>query len=120
MSETQTTQVCPLADRKCVPCQGGTPPLKGEALKEFVGQIAPAWQVVEELHISRTFKFRNFVEALAFVNRVGALAEQEGHHPDIYLTWGKVRIELSTHKIGGLSRNDFVEAARIDREAVSL
>jgi len=115
MSQTQTTQACPLADRKCVPCQGGTPPLKGDELKSLAGQIDPAWRVVEEHHLSREFKFRNFAEALAFVDRVGALAEREGHHPDIYLSWGKVRIELWTHKIGGLSQSDLILAAKIDK-----
>ena len=115
MSETQTGPSCSLADRKCVPCQGGTPPLKGDALKQFQSQIDPAWQVVEEHHLSRTFKFRNFADALAFVNRVGALAEAEGHHPEIYLSWGKARIELFTHKIGGLSPSDLILAAKIDR-----
>ncbi len=115
MTQTQMTQACPLADRKCVPCQGGTPPLRGQALQALAAQLDPAWQVIEEHHLSRTFKFRDFAEALAFVNRVGALAEGEGHHPEIYLTWGKARIELFTHKIGGLSESDFVMAAKIDR-----
>ena len=115
MSETQTTEACPLADRKCVPCQGGTPPLKGEALTRLAGRIDPAWQVVDEHHLSRTYKFKNFAEALAFVDRVGALAEREGHHPEICFTWGRARIELFTHKIGGLSESDLVMAAKIDR-----
>ena len=115
MSETQTTQACSLADRKCVPCQGGTPPLKGEALAALRTQIDPAWEVIEEHHLARAFKFRNFAEALAFVNRVGALAEEQGHHPEMSFTWGKVRIETFTHKIGGLSESDFILAAKIDR-----
>jgi 4a-hydroxytetrahydrobiopterin dehydratase len=115
MSETQTVQGQSLADRKCAPCQGGTPPLKGSALRKLHAQINPAWVVLEENRLSRAFKFPNFALALAFVNRVGALAEEEGHHPDIYLSWGKVRVELSTHKIGGLSDNDFILAAKIDR-----
>ena len=115
MSEAKTTQVCPLAQRKCVPCQGGTPPLKGEALRQLASQINPAWEVIDEHHVTRTFKFRDFADALAFVNKVGALAEAEGHHPDIYLAWGKVRVELFTHKIGGLSESDMVMAAKIDR-----
>ena len=115
MSETQTPQVCPLADGKCVPCQGGTPPLKGEALRQLASQINSAWEVIDEHHLARTFKFRNFIEALAFVNKLGALAEEQGHHPEIYFTWGKVRVELFTHKIGGLSQSDLVMAAKIDR-----
>jgi 4a-hydroxytetrahydrobiopterin dehydratase len=115
MSDMQTALHIPLADRKCVPCQGGTPPLKGEVLKHLVAEISPEWQVIEEHHLSRTFKFHDFKEALAFVNRVGALAEEENHHPEIVLSWGKVRIELFTHKIGGLSDSDLVMAAKIDR-----
>jgi 4a-hydroxytetrahydrobiopterin dehydratase len=115
MNDTQTTQNPSLADRKCVACQGGTSPLKGDALKQLQSQIDPAWQVVEEHHLSRAFKFPNFADALAFVNRVGALAEAENHHPEIYLTWGKARIELFTHKIGGLSESDMILAAKIDR-----
>ena len=113
MSNTQTSQ-CSLADRKCVPCQGGTPPLKGQTLADLVAQT-PLWQVVDDVKITRTFKFKDFAEALAFVNRVGALAEEQGHHPDIYFTWGKVRIELSTHKIKGLSESDLILAAKIDK-----
>jgi 4a-hydroxytetrahydrobiopterin dehydratase len=115
MNDTQTMQISLLADRKCVACQGGTAPLKGDVLKQFLSQINPAWEMVEEHHITRTFKFRNFAEALAFVNRVGALAEEQNHHPEISFTWGKVRIELSTHKIGGLSESDMILAAKIDR-----
>ena len=75
----------------------------------------PDWDVVGEHHLSRTFRFPNFVDALAFVNRVGALAEEEGHHPDICFTWGRVRIEIHTHKIDGLTASDFILAAKIDR-----
>jgi 4a-hydroxytetrahydrobiopterin dehydratase len=114
MSESQTA-VCSLADRKGVPCQGGTPPLKGEALAARRAQLGPSWELIEEHRLARSFKFRNFAEALAFVNRLGALAEEQGHHPDIFLTWGKVRVETFTHKIGGLSESDFILAAKIDR-----
>ena len=93
---------------------GGTAPLKGDLLKQFLGQINPAWEMVEEHHITRTFKFRNFAEALAFVNRVGALAESQQHHPDIYLAWGKVKLTIWTHKINGLTESDFVLAAKAD------
>jgi 4a-hydroxytetrahydrobiopterin dehydratase len=117
MSQIQT-QACSLADRKCVPCQGGTPPLKGEAIGALRSQLNPAWEVMDEHHLARTFKFRDFAAALAFVNKVAAIAEEEGHHPDIRLSWGKVRVETFTHKIGGLSESDFVLAAKIDRLAL--
>jgi 4a-hydroxytetrahydrobiopterin dehydratase len=103
-----------LADKKCVPCRGGTPPLKGKELKDL-HRIVPQWNVVEEHHITREYKFPDFAQALEFVNRVGALAEEQGHHPDILLAWGKVGITLWTHKVDGLTESDFIMAAKIDR-----
>ncbi len=102
-----------LASKTCVPCRGGVPPLKGAELHTFSHQL-PNWSVVDEHHITRTFTFPDFKEALAFVNRVGAVAEQQGHHPDILLTWGKVAITIWTHKIDGLTESDFIMAAKID------
>ncbi|MBI5723507.1 MAG: 4a-hydroxytetrahydrobiopterin dehydratase [Planctomycetes bacterium] len=107
---------CPLDQRTCVPCRGGVEPLKGGALAELAGQT-PGWEVVNEHHLSRTFRFPDFVKALEFVNKVGATAEQQGHHPDIYLTWGRARIETHTHKIDGLTESDFILAAKISRLA---
>jgi 4a-hydroxytetrahydrobiopterin dehydratase len=103
-----------LADKKCVPCRGGVPPLKGSALDALHQQV-PQWTVSNEHHLSREFRFPDFKQALAFVNRVGEVAEQEGHHPDIQLSWGKVGITLWTHKIDGLTESDFILAAKIDR-----
>jgi 4a-hydroxytetrahydrobiopterin dehydratase len=103
-----------LASERCVPCRGGTPPLKGEELTALARELGNGWRVVDEHHLEKEFAFRDFAEALAFTNSVGALAEEEGHHPDIYLAWGKVRITIWTHKIDGLSRSDFVLAAKID------
>jgi 4a-hydroxytetrahydrobiopterin dehydratase len=105
---------CKLSDKKCVPCQGGVPPLAGEELKKLAAELGGGWAVVEERRLERTFKFKNFAEALAFTNRVGALAEAEGHHPDIHLSWGRVKIILTTHKINGLTESDFIMAAKID------
>jgi len=106
-----------LAQRNCVPCRGGVPPLKGDKLKEFHQQLAdPAqWSVVNEHRIARVYKFPDFKSALAFVNRVGALAEEQGHHPDILLRWGKVEITLWTHAVDGLTESDFILAAKIDQ-----
>jgi 4a-hydroxytetrahydrobiopterin dehydratase len=104
-----------LADQHCVPCRGGVPPLKGEQLEKMKAQT-PEWSVVDEHHLERVFKFPDFKTALNFVNRVGAIAEQEGHHPDLYLAWGKVGVKIWTHKIDGLTDSDFVLAAKIDRE----
>ena len=102
-----------LARKECVPCKGGVPPLKGEELKQLSEQVE-GWDVIEEHHLSKTYKFPNFVKALEFVNKVGSIAEQQGHHPNIFLTWGKARIETWTHKIDGLTESDFILAAKID------
>ncbi len=103
-----------LADKKCVPCRGGVPPLKGQIVNDLA-RMLPQWNVVNEHHLQRAFKFPNFRSALDFTNRVGELAEREGHHPDIYLAWGKVEVTIWTHKIDGLTESDFILAAKIDR-----
>jgi len=103
-----------LADKKCVPCRGGVPALKGAAL-EALHTSVPQWRIENEHHLRREFKFPDFKQALDFVNRVGALAEEQGHHPDILLAWGKAEITLWTHKIDGLTESDFIMAAKIDR-----
>jgi 4a-hydroxytetrahydrobiopterin dehydratase len=103
-----------LADKKCVPCRGGVPPLKGTEL-ESLQQSVPKWMISDEHHLHREFKFPDFQLALEFVNRVGAVAEEQGHHPDILVAWGKVAITLWTHKIDGLTESDFIMAAKIDR-----
>ena len=102
-----------LAEKSCVPCRGGIPPLTGAQLHEFSHQL-PNWEVISEHHLKRTFTFPDFVSALAFVNRIGEVAEKEGHHPDVYLGWGKVEILIWTHKIDGLTESDFILAAKID------
>jgi len=103
-----------LADRSCVPCRGGVSPLEGEALDQLSAQL-PDWKVVDGHHIKKTFLFPDFKMALDFVNRVGAVAEAEGHHPDLCLAWGRVDTITYTHKIKGLTESDFVLAAKIDR-----
>jgi 4a-hydroxytetrahydrobiopterin dehydratase len=103
-----------LAAKTCVPCRGGVPPLKGEPLATLQRQL-PQWQVVKEHHLTREFKFPDFRQALEFVNRVGAIAEEQGHHPDILLTWGRAEITIWTHKIDGLTESDFILAAKIDQ-----
>jgi 4a-hydroxytetrahydrobiopterin dehydratase len=105
-----------LAARNCVPCRGDVPALKGEALHSFSHQL-PNWKVVDEHQVSRVFKFPDFKNALQFVNRVGELAEEQGHHPDVFLAWGKVEITLWTHAVNGLTESDFVMAAKIDQIA---
>lgn len=103
-----------LAQRECVPCRGGVPPMDGAQIKAFSAQV-PDWQVVEEHHLAKSYQFKNFRETLDFVNRVGELAEAQGHHPDICFGWGKADITIWTHKINGLTESDFVLAAKIDR-----
>ena len=104
-----------LAEKKGTPCQGGVAPLKGEVLKQHAEQLGTGWEIVEEAHLQKTFKFDDFRQALGFVNRVGEVAEEEGHHPDIHLTYGQATITLWTHKINGLHENDFILAAKIDQ-----
>jgi 4a-hydroxytetrahydrobiopterin dehydratase len=102
-----------LANRKCEPCEAGVPALKGEEMRKLYAQLE-GWTVVNEHHLEKEYRFRDFADALAFVNRLGAAAEAEGHHPDIFLTWGKVGVTLWTHSVGGLSENDFILAAKAD------
>ena len=109
-----------LAAKQCVPCRGGVPPLAAGPLEELLGQLGPnGWQVVENHHLEKSYTFADFSLALAFVNRLGALAEEQGHHPDIYLAWGKVRVTVWTHKIDGLTESDFVLAAKADAALIA-
>ncbi len=114
MSETVEQHAEPLAERACVPCKGGVSPMKGTEIEGYLARVE-AWHVIDEHHLTKLYKFGNFAEALAFVNRVGEVAEAEGHHPDLYLAWGKVKVEIWTHKIDGLTESDFVFAAKCDR-----
>jgi 4a-hydroxytetrahydrobiopterin dehydratase len=103
-----------LADKRCVPCRGGVPPLKGEALRQLSSQVS-FWKVIDEHHVAKTFLFPDFKQALEFVNRVGAVAEEQGHHPDLCFGWGRADVKIYTHKIDGLTESDFILAAKIDR-----
>jgi len=103
-----------LTQKTCIPCQGGVPALKGAELQNLQIQLKPDWDIVDEHHLNKAYTFKDFAEALAFTNRVGAIAEEEGHHPNIDLSWGKVEIEIFTHKIDGLTESDFILAAKID------
>ena len=103
-----------LSQRECKPCQGGVPPLAGEALEKLATELGNNWQVIDGHHLEKEYPFKNFAEALAFTNKVGALAEEIFHHPDIFLVWGKVKVTIWTHKIDGLNEADFIFAAKAD------
>lgn len=104
-----------LSQQQCTPCRGGIPPLPREQAEAALREM-PEWKLIDEAaRIQRTYKFKNFAEALAFVNRVSEIAETQGHHPDITFGWGYCTVTLYTHKIKGLHENDFIMAAKCDR-----
>jgi len=109
------TTACDLADGHCTPCEGGTPPLAGEARDRLMQQLDADWRCVDGHHLERDYAFKDFRSALAFTNAVGELAEAEGHHPELVTTWGQVTMRIWTHKIDGLTESDFVLAAKADR-----
>ncbi len=104
-----------LSSKECVPCGGGVPPLEGDELDELQRQLGGDWEVVDGHHLEKTYRFPDFQQALDFTVRLGALAEEVNHHPEIWLSWGRVHVELWTHKIDGLNEADFVWAAKADR-----
>lgn len=103
-----------LNKKECKPCSGKTPPLKAEEIRQLAQKLPNGWEIIEDKKLQKRFKFRNFKEALAFTNKVGDVAESQQHHPDILLSWGKVNVSFMTHKIDGLSENDFIMAAKVD------
>ena len=103
-----------LANRECIPCRGGVPPLAGHELQAMDAKLDPGWRVVDEHHLEKEYLFDDFRGALDFTVKVGELAEQQDHHPDIFLAWGRVKVTIWTHKIGGLTESDFVFAAKTD------
>jgi 4a-hydroxytetrahydrobiopterin dehydratase len=105
-----------LANNRCIPCRGGVPPIPTERERALLAELERGWYLNQSNHLERLYLFKDFADALAYVNSLGAVAEAEGHHPDLYLTWGKCRVEIWTHKIGGLTESDFYLAAKADRE----
>jgi 4a-hydroxytetrahydrobiopterin dehydratase len=103
-----------LSKKHCVPCSGDVAPLKGEALTQLLHQLQPGWKIIAEHHLEKEYFFKNFQEALHFTNQLGVIAEAERHHPDIFLSYGKVKVQLWTHKIDGLTQSDFILAAQCD------
>ena len=105
-----------LAKKTCIPCRGGVPPLKGTQLEDLQEKLKNDWKIIKEHHLEKEYSFKNFKEALDFTVRVGELAENQDHHPDIFLAWGKVKLTIWTHKIDGLTESDFIFAAKADKE----
>tara|TARA_Y100000814_G_scaffold30454_1_gene19601 strand:- start:7 stop:336 length:330 start_codon:yes stop_codon:yes gene_type:complete len=105
-----------LAKKTCIPCRGGVPPLKGAQLEDLQDKLKNDWKIINEHHLEKEYSFKNFKEALDFTVRVGELAENQDHHPDIFLAWGKVKLTIWTHKIDGLTESDFIFAAKADKE----
>ena len=106
-----------LAAKQCVPCRGGVPPLGAEEIQDLLARLGRNWTVVDDHHLHNEYALDDFAEALAFTNRIGAIAEEQNHHPDICLAWGKVAITIWTHKIDGLTESDFVFAAKCEEVA---
>ena len=104
-----------LAAKRCVPCRGGTEPLRGAALAALLAQLGGGWQVIDEHHLEKQFRFRDFAGALAFANEIGALADEQNHHPDLHVAWGRLGVTIWTHTIDGLTESDFVFAAKVDQ-----
>ena len=104
----------PLTEKKCRPCEKGEKPLRSDEFAPLRTQLGDDWEIIDDKKLFKEYSFENFREALEFVNRVGECSESEGHHPDIFLTWGKVKLTIWTHNIGGLSENDFILAAKCD------
>ena len=105
-----------LAKKTCIPCKGGVPPLKGAKLDDLLEKLKNDWKIIKEHHLEKEYSFKNFKDALNFTIKVGELAENQGHHPDIFLAWGKVKLTIWTHKIDGLTESDFIFAAKADKE----
>lgn len=104
-----------LADQTCVPCKGGVPPMERREAEALLRELDDGWALNAEGHLERTYGFSNFVDAMAFANRVGDIAEEQNHHPDLHVSWGKCTVEIWTHKIKGLTESDFYFAAKADR-----
>lgn len=108
---------CELSKKTCVPCRGGVPPLKGDELLSLANELSAEWSVVNEHHLAKAFSFAEWASAMAFANAVSTIAEEQNHHPDLHVSWGRVGVEIWTHKINGLTESDFVFAAKVQEAA---
>jgi 4a-hydroxytetrahydrobiopterin dehydratase len=104
-----------LASQECIPCHGGVPTLKGDILLELLAELGHDWEVIEEHHLEKTYKFDDWAQAMVFANKVSDIAEEQNHHPDLYIGWGTVKVQIWSHKIDGLTESDFVFAAKVER-----
>ena len=104
-----------LADQRCVPCRGGVPPMEEGRAKELLGALDDGWHLNAEGHLERVYRLQNFAQAMALANKVADIAEAQGHHPDLFIAWGRFKVEIWTHKISGLTESDFYFAAKADR-----
>ena len=105
-----------LSEKKCIPCSGGTPALSAEERENLMGQLS-GWQIEEEKKLAKSFSFKDFNEPMKLANKIWEIAESEGHHPDLFVAWGKLKVEIWTHAVGGLTESDFILAAKIDKAA---
>jgi len=103
-----------LINKRCIPCQGGVPPLTSKEIEGLLHELKDEWVINNEGHLYKEYKYSNFIDAINFANRVAKVAEEEVHHPDLRISWGLCAIEIWTHKIGGLTESDFILAAKID------
>lgn len=102
-----------LSEKKCIPCRGGVPPLPAEDCRALLGQL-DGWNLNAKGHLEKTYAFDDFRRPFEFVKRIGEMAEEQGHHPDLFLAWGRLTVEVWTHKIDGLVESDFIFAAKTD------
>lgn len=109
-----TNQTSPLTHKHCVPCQGGTAPLTQPEIDRLLGELRDTWTINEFGHLYQNYAFSNFQKAMDFANQIALIAEQENHHPDLQIAWGKCAIEIWTHKIHGLTESDFILASKIE------
>ncbi len=111
-------EVCSLENKSCIPCSDGVPPLTDQECKDLMKQLSPGWTINKAGHLHKEFTFKDFMGAMNLANKVAAIAEKEGHHPDLTIAWGKFTAEIWTHKINGLSESDFILAAKIEAASV--
>lgn len=108
------SDTCSLSDKHCIPCQGGVPPLNQQEISQLLVQLTGNWQINEVGHLTKSYSFHNFIDAMHFANQIAQIAEEEAHHPDLTIAWGKCAVEIWTHKINGLTESDFILAAKIE------